>query len=136
MGLVTLLEKNANNEVTNEITIDGDYPEGTLKAVVGVKAGDDVIFEINSNATKIPKDRYQRSKNKGGESVDDINSTVEAEQIAADDAMQLGEKFAIGNTVWKVVDRALVRYEPSGESNQLSHCAALVQMSQGNKQSV
>ena len=119
MGLVTLLEKNANNEVTNEITIDGDYPEGTLKAVVGVKAGDDVIFEINSNATKIPKDRYQRSKNKGGESVDDINSTVEAEQIAADDAMQLGEKFAIGNTVWKVVDRALVRYEPSGESNQL-----------------
>ena len=49
MGLVKL-EKNANNEVTNEITIDGDYPEGTLKAVVGVKAGDDVIFEINSNA--------------------------------------------------------------------------------------
>ena len=56
---------------------------------------------------KILKDRYQRSKNRGGESVDDINSTVEAEQIAADDAMQLGEKFSIGNTVWKVVDRAL-----------------------------
>ena len=118
MGLVKLLEKDANNEVSNEITVDDDYSEGTIRAVVGVKAGDDVIFEINPSATKIPQNRYKRSKNKGGESVDDINSTVEAEQIAADAAMQLGERFAIGNTVWKVVDRALERYEPGDDKNQ------------------
>ena len=115
MGLVKLIK--TNNGGT--ITVDDDYPEGTLRAVVDVSANDELIFEINPNATKIPENRYKRSKNKGGESVDDINSTVEAEQIAADDAMQLGERFAIGNTVWKVVDRALVRYEPSDDKNQL-----------------
>ena len=133
MGLVTLIEKNSDNEVTNEITIDGDYPEGTLKAAVNVKEGDELIFEINPHATKIPKDRYQRSKNRGGENIDDINSTVEAEQIAADDAMQLGERFAIGNTVWKVVDRALERYEPDNEPSQLItlRCLELGESRQG-----
>ena len=33
--------------------------------------------------------------------------------------MQLGERFAIGNTVWRVVDRALERYEPDDDKNQL-----------------
>ena len=114
MGLVKLIK--TNNGGT--ITVDGNYPEGTLRAVVDVSANDELVFEINSNATKIPENRYKRSNNRGGESIDDINSTVEAEQIAADDAMQLGERFAIGNTVWKVVDRALVRYEPSDDKNQ------------------
>ena len=115
MGLVKLIKTN-NGGTT---TVDDNYPEGTLRAIVEVRADDELIFEINPSATKIPQDRYKRSNNKGGESVDDINSTVEAEQIAADDAMQLGERFAIGNTVWKVVDRSLVRYEPSDDKNQL-----------------
>jgi hypothetical protein len=114
MGLVKLVK--TNNGGT--ITVDGDYPEGTLSAVVEVSANDELIFEINPHATKIPKNRYQRSNNRGGESVDDINSTVEAEQIAVDAAMQLGERFAIGNTVWKVIDRALERYEPDDDKNQ------------------
>ena len=115
MGLVKLIK--TNNGGT--ITVDADYPEGTLRAVVNVSANDELIFEINPHATKIPEDRYKRSNNRGGASVDDINSTVEAEQIAADAAMQLGERFAIGNTVWRVVDRALERYEPDDDKNQL-----------------
>jgi len=115
MGLVKLIK--TNNGGT--ITVDGDYPEGTRRAVVNVSANDELIFEINPHATKIPEDRYKREKNRGGESVDDINATVEAEQIAADNAMQFGERFAIGNTIWKVVDRALERYEPDDDKNQL-----------------
>ena len=115
MGLVKLIKRNNGGT----ITVDGDYPEGTRGAVVNVSVDDELIFEINPHATKIPKDRYQRSSNRGGESVDDINATVEAEQIAADDAMQLGERFAIGNTVWKVIKRALERYEPDDDKNQL-----------------
>lgn len=110
MGLVTL-----NKSGGSSITVDGTYP-GQLRAEVAVSANDEVVFEINQS--KIALDRYQRSNNRGGEKVDDINSTVEAEQIAADDAMQIGERFAIGNTVWKVVDRALDRYEPDAEPNQ------------------
>ena len=60
-----------------------------MSAVVDVRAGDKLIFDIDPS--EIPEGKYQRSKNRGGENVDDINSTVEAEQIAADDAMQLGE---------------------------------------------
>jgi hypothetical protein len=112
MGLVKLIKRNNGGTVT----VDGDYPEGTLRAVVDVRANDELVFEINP--TKIPKNRYQRSNNRGGENIDDINATVEAEQIAADDAMQLGERFAIGNTIWKVVDRALERYEPDDNKSQ------------------
>ena len=110
MGLVTL-----NKSGGSSITVDGNY-SGQLRAEVAVSANDEVIFEINRS--KIALDKYQRSKNRGGEKVDDINSTVEAEQIAADEAMQIGERFAIGNTVWKVVNRALDRYEPDAEPNQ------------------
>ena len=111
MGLVKLIKRNNGGEVT----VDSNYP-GQLRAEVEVRSNDKLIFQIDPS--KIPLDKYQRSKNRGGEKVDDINSTVEAEQIAADDAMQLGERFAIGNTLWKVVDRALERYEPDDNKSQ------------------
>ena len=38
---------------------------------------------------------YQRSNNRGGESVDDINSTVESEQLAADDALKLASNLPL-----------------------------------------
>ena len=111
MGLVRVIKKDGTN-----ITVDDDY-SGQRRAVIEVRAGDRVEFDIDPSS--IPLDKYQRSNNRGGENVDDINATVVAEQIAADDAMQLGERFAIGNTLWKVIKRRLERYDPEGGQSQI-----------------
>lgn len=112
MGLVKLVKTSDGSTVT----VDGDY-SGRRSVAVGVSANDEAIFEISP--TKIPERKYLRSKNRGGEKVDDINSTVAAEQIAADEAMQVGERFSIGNTLWKVIKRTLVRYDPDVAETQL-----------------
>ncbi len=111
MGLVKLIKNNGS-----EITVDDDYA-GQLRAVVDVRAGDQLIFDIDPSS--IPEDKYQRTKSRGGENVDDINATVVAEQIAADNSMQVGERFAIGNTIWKVTKRRLEQYDPEGNRSQL-----------------
>jgi len=116
MGLVQLREIDSDGNETNRINVDGDFT-GTLKQIVRVKEGDKAIFKIHPS--KIQENKYQRRKNKGGENVDDINSTVESEQIAADEAMQIGEEFAIGNTKWVVTKRSLDRFDPDIDETQL-----------------
>ena len=111
MGLVRVIKQD-----TTKITVDGDY-SGKRRAEVEVTAGDRVEFDIDPSS--IPRKKYLRSENRGGENVDDINATVAAEQIAADDAMQIGERFSIGNTLWKVIKRKLDRYDPDGSENQI-----------------
>ena len=75
-----------------------------------VQVGDKIKFKMSKH--EIPGDIYERSNSRGKESVDDINQTVKAEQLAADEAMQLGERFAIGNTLWKVIRRKVSRFDP------------------------
>ena len=116
MGLVQLREIDSDGNETDRINVDGDFT-GTLKQIVKVKEGDKAIFKIHPS--KIQEDKYQRDGNKGGENVDDINSTVESEQIAADEAMQIGEEFAIGNTKWVVTKRSLDRFDPDIDETQL-----------------
>ena len=89
--------------------------EDELQKDVAVEVGDTAIFFISK--VSIPRDFYRR-KGKG-EAVDDINSTVQSMQFAADDAMQPGELFAIGGTVWKVTDRSLgtERFDPDFAKN-------------------
>lgn len=70
-----------------------------------VSVGDRIKYLISN--TRIDKDIYENKA-----SVDDINSEIESQQIAVDDAMQLGELFSIGATVWKVIDREVDTYEP------------------------
>lgn len=70
-----------------------------------VSVGDRIKYLISN--TRIDKNIYDNKA-----TVDDINSEIESQQIAADDAMQLGELFSIGATVWKVIDRELDTYEP------------------------
>ena len=111
MGLVRVIKTNGT-----KITVDGDYA-GQLRAEVEVRAGDSVEFDIDPSS--IESRKYQRSNNRGGENVDDINATVAAEQIAADDAMQIGERFSIGNTLWKVIKRRFDRYDPDGDRSQI-----------------
>ncbi len=82
--------------------------------VIDVEEGDAIIFLISN--TEIDSDAYKGRKSEVGEKVDDINSTVLSDQIAADVAMQKGEIFAIGNTLWKVIDRAETEFNPELES--------------------
>ena len=75
-----------------------------------VQEGDTAVFLISD--TKLSKDAYGETV-----AVDDINSEVESQQIAADDAMQIGELFAIGSTTWQVIDRNITQYRP-GDGDQ------------------
>jgi hypothetical protein len=87
------------------------------KTQVKVTEGDEAIFLISHES--IPEDFYKHKTK--GESVDDINSSVEALQIAADDAMQEGEFFAIGGTIWQVTKRKLrdnSRFDPDIKKDQ------------------
>ena len=76
-----------------------------LTKVVNVRVDDTIVFRISNS--KIPANAYKSRKNQVGQKVDDINSTVLSEQLAADAAMQRGEIFAIGNTLWVVISRKL-----------------------------
>ena len=78
------------------------------RTITNIAVGDVATFVIS--ASSIAKDHYQYEGK--GESVDDINSAVESLQLAADDAMRLGEQFEIGGCIWKVSKRTLRRFEP------------------------
>ena len=88
--------------------------DGTSKEIYSVQVDDEIEFKMSKR--QIPEDIYERSNNRGKESVDDINQTVRSEQLAADDALQVGEQFAIGNTIWKVVRRRLTRFTPEEDN--------------------
>ena len=108
MGLTSLKKVTGSTESVQSAT--------GLSETQRVQEGDIVEFTIVP--TKIDEDKYQRSNNRGGESVDDINATVASEQIAADEAMQIGEQFAIGNTKWVVTGRTLERFDPDISKTQ------------------
>ncbi len=84
-----------------------------LFKVIDVEVDDTIIFRISN--TEIPTDAYASRKDQLGEKVDDINSTVVSDQISADAAMQMGEIFAIGNTLWKVISRSQTEFNPELE---------------------
>ena len=70
------------------------------KVISNVKVGDRIEFYITPSGDRIRQDRYGDKVK-----VDDINSEIDSQRMAADDAMQVGEIFQIGKTVWQVYDR-------------------------------
>jgi hypothetical protein len=107
MGLVKLIREDGT-----KLTPD----PGSLTERDKINVNDTVEFLIKPGG--IPPEFYQRSNNRGGEPVDDINSTVESEQLAADEAMQVGEQFAIGNAVFVVTKRRLPQFDPVQKESQ------------------
>ncbi len=96
--------------------------------VSNVEKGDKATFVIRNS--KIDEDFYHKSHISGtsffngrhsklGPSVDDINSTIETFQLQADSIMQLGEHFEIGGSIWKVINRKEVRFDPDTEKDQI-----------------
>jgi len=69
-----------------------------------VAVGDKAVFRIEKG--KIPKNQYYFKQTKSTQ-VDDINTEVFEGQTFADDAMQVGETFMIGRTVWIVESREI-----------------------------
>ena len=89
-----------------------------LRTVVeNVEKGDLATFAIRDS--KIDEDFYHKGPQKLGPSVDDINSGIETLQLQADSAMQLGEHFEIGGSIWKVINRKAVRFDPGTKNDQI-----------------
>lgn len=108
MGIIRLNRASGGSEVTGA---------DELEKGVNVGKDDEIVFIIS--ATKIDEDLYAAKESR--ESVSDLNSTVQALQLAADDAMQVGEQFAIAGTIWKVIRRRRDRFEPdSGKTKRLT----------------
>ena len=103
MGLVKLTRGGTNFTVSGNL---GGSPR--LTQSYRVQKNDELEFLISP--TEIPKNFYKDDGK--GESVEDINSTIESAQLAADEALQLGEQFEIGGCVWAVSNRKEERYEP------------------------
>lgn len=80
-----------------------------------VVQGDVIQFTISS--AQVPDNYYQNSDTKA--TVDDINSAMNEERIAADDALQIGELFMIGRTVWQVISRKLPLWRPEDKQDQI-----------------
>ena len=109
----------SNNEVTRIIT--------------GIGVKDRVEFYIHPGTEKLELDIYEGEKvpsrfidedgdpindYRSGVRVDDINSEIDSQRMAADDALQIGEVFQIGRTVWRVVDRRLSIWKPDEDKMQ------------------
>ena len=106
MGLVELKRGSTKYKVSGT-----NFGEPRLRQSFRVKVGDRLTFLISP--TEIP-DKFYKDNNQG-ESVADINSTIEAAQLAADEALQLGEQFEIGGCIWVVWRRKLEKFDPQRE---------------------
>ena len=106
MGLIQLTRGSRSFTVSGSL---GANPR--LTDSFRVQKGDKLTFLISP--TSIPKSFYKDDGK--GESVDDINSTIESAQLAADEALQLGERFEIGGCIWVVTHRERERFEPENE---------------------
>ncbi|HAX27619.1 MAG TPA: hypothetical protein DCX94_06810, partial [Alteromonas macleodii] len=98
------------NGVENIDTNNSLFVNKRFKTVISnVAKNDEIVFSIKNS--RISENFYQREE--GGAPVDDINSTVVSLQEEADGAMQLGEHFMIGGSIWKVTRRKLQSFEPT-----------------------
>ena len=88
-----------HGEASGQGTITCSNAERT-KVISNVRVGDKIEFYITPSGDKIRGDLYGDKVK-----VDDINSEIDSQRMAADDAMQIGEIFQIGKTVWQVYNR-------------------------------
>ena len=102
MGIVDIV-----NKPNSQVHIDDPY-----KTLHNVQVGTEIVFRID--ASEIRGDLYS-----GKTSVSEINSTIENLQIAADEALQVGEIFAIGAALWKVTTRSVDQFDRLTKTSQV-----------------
>ena len=72
-----------------------------FRVYTGVQKGDRCLFVIRPQGEKLRDNLYANGQVK----IDDINSAVDELRRNADEQLQIGEHFAIGACVWKVISR-------------------------------
>ena len=80
-----------------------------------VNKGDVIQFTISS--AQVAENTYFNGVTRI--SVDDINSSLNEERISADNALQLGELFMIGRTVWQVTNRLRATWRAEDKLDQI-----------------
>jgi hypothetical protein len=84
------------------ISVNGQSPSDE-KEEYSVSVGSQCEFFISERDLK--EDLYFIADTKNTK-VDDINNDLQSQRIKADEALQLGETFMIGKTIWKVTARS------------------------------
>ena len=98
------------------ISLNGSgVSDSTGYEIRSVNKGDTIQFKISK--VQIPVDIYNSANRKV--SVDDINTYLNEERIAADDALQIGETFMIGRTTWQVSGRSIAIWRPEDNQDQI-----------------
>ena len=100
--------------VQGQKNIYGGSIDKTRETIDNVQVGDKLTFLISNSG--IGSDFYERKDRR--ESVEEINSTVEALQVEADATLQLGEQVEIGGCIWKVIDRSQAQFNPENNISQ------------------
>jgi hypothetical protein len=101
MGITALNGSTVSNQI------------GTEERFVNIN--DTIQFTIS--AQQIPDNFY--SNDFATVTVSDINSELNEQRIAADDALRIGELFMIARTTWQVVSRKLPQWRPEDNQDQI-----------------
>ena len=80
-----------------------------------VNVGDVAKFTISGK--QLPVDLYTADNR--NVTIDDINTALNEERIAADDALQIGDLFMIGSTTWQVITRSLPIWRKEENKDQV-----------------
>lgn len=103
------------------ISVEGQSPSDE-KEEYSVVVGDRCEFFISER--KLKEDRYYIGETTNTK-VDDINNELASQRIRADDALQLGETFMIGKTIWKVVSRSAEQWVEGSTQTVTLECVEI-----------
>ena len=86
------------------ITSINNFSPADVERDVSVNVGDELNFRIR--AKKLTQRELKLNRGDVENAAEDINNALANNRAAADDALQIGELFMIGRTVWQVTGRS------------------------------
>ena len=100
MGLTSVTTNSGVQRVT-----DNDF----TKRISGIRVGNTATFVVSNQ--ELPEDLLGKDKESSAfVSVEDINQALFSHRVAADNALRIGEIFAIGATTWQVTKRRVALF--------------------------
>ena len=91
------------------ISLNGWEPSDR-ETLVDVNVGDEIRFWIRKEC--INQDNVDLNEGDGSLKANDVNNAINSRRAAADDALQIGETFMIGRTIWQVINRTQAVWRP------------------------
>ena len=83
-------------------SLNGWEPQAT-ESYVNVNVGDEIVFWIRRDCLTI--NNIDLAEGQETVTANDVNNAINNRRAAADDALQIGETFMIGRTIWQVEGR-------------------------------